>query len=54
MDAALATVAEAARPPAPPRDRWCDWDRFVAQNPSGGFMQTSWWADFRAESGYRH
>lgn len=34
--------------------RWRDWDRFVEANPAGGFMQTSWWADFRAESGYRH
>lgn len=35
-------------------DRWTEWDRFVAAAPDGGFMQTSWWADFRARADYRH
>jgi len=47
-----------AAPPTPqlPRsesDRWQEWDRFVEASPDSGFMQTSWWAEFRAMSGYR-
>ena len=35
-------------------DRWRDWDRFLEASPSGGFMQSSWWADFRVAAGYEH
>lgn len=35
-------------------ERWTAWDRFVAGRTSAGFMQTSWWADFRLTSGYGH
>lgn len=34
-------------------DRWQEWDRFVEAAPDSGFMQTSWWAEFRAMCGYR-
>ena len=34
-------------------ERWEEWDRFVEAAPDAGFMQTSWWAEFRAMCGYR-
>ena len=34
--------------------RWDAWDRFVAGNPAAGFMQSSWWADFRTQVGFGH
>ena len=35
-------------------DRWSAWDRFLASTPRTGFMQSSWWADFRATAGFEH
>jgi peptidoglycan pentaglycine glycine transferase (the first glycine) len=35
-------------------DRWTAWDRFLEATPDIGFMQASWWADFRATTGYEH
>src|SRR5438093_10011021 len=35
-------------------DRWTAWDRFLEATPDAGFMQSSWWADFRATTGYEH
>lgn len=35
-------------------DRWQAWDSFLAATPETGFMQSSWWADFRATTGYEH
>jgi peptidoglycan pentaglycine glycine transferase (the first glycine) len=46
-----AAVASAA---ATPVDRWAAWDRFLEATPATGFMQSSWWADFRTTVGYRH
>lgn len=34
--------------------RWMAWDRFLSETPEGGFMQSSWWADFRTSAGYDH
>lgn len=34
--------------------RWTQWDRFVESASETGFMQSSWWADFRATVGYEH
>lgn len=34
-------------------DRWEAWDRFLEATDATGFMQSSWWAEFRAVSGYR-
>ena len=45
-------MSEAAAPPA--ADRWKAWDRFLEATPDAGFMQSSWWADFRATTGYNH
>jgi peptidoglycan pentaglycine glycine transferase (the first glycine) len=35
-------------------ESWNEWDRFLELDLQTGFMQTSWWADFRAEVGYEH
>ncbi len=35
-------------------DRWQAWDDFVETTPEAGFMQSSWWAEFRAQFGYDH
>jgi lipid II:glycine glycyltransferase (peptidoglycan interpeptide bridge formation enzyme) len=47
-------VTAIAAPGGPPAatDRWASWDRFLAATPSAGFMQSSWWADFRTHAGY--
>jgi lipid II:glycine glycyltransferase (peptidoglycan interpeptide bridge formation enzyme) len=41
---------------APPcdMDRWKNWDRFLEAEVDTGFMQTSWWAMFRAAVGYEY
>ncbi len=46
-------LAEAPVAVAPP-NRWAAWDRFVEARADGGFMQTSWWAEFRCDAGYEH
>jgi lipid II:glycine glycyltransferase (peptidoglycan interpeptide bridge formation enzyme) len=39
--------------PASP-DRWEAWDRLLTATPETGFMQSSWWAEFRTTAGYEH
>jgi lipid II:glycine glycyltransferase (peptidoglycan interpeptide bridge formation enzyme) len=39
--------------PQPETDRWRAWDGFLEATPDTGFMQSSWYADFRASVGYR-
>lgn len=34
--------------------RWRAWDRFLEATPATGFMQSSWWADFRTTVGFSH
>lgn len=48
----MAEPALAARAPQP--DPWTTWDRFLETTPAAGFMQSSWWADFRVAAGYEH
>jgi peptidoglycan pentaglycine glycine transferase (the first glycine) len=36
----------------PETDRWKAWDNFLEATPDCGFMQSSWWAEFRASVGY--
>src|SRR5919205_4571455 len=38
----------------PDIDRWKGWDSFLEAMPDTGFMQSSWWALFRAEVGYEY
>ena len=40
--------------PTPHADRWGAWDRFLEATPETGFMQSSWWADFRVAYGFEH
>lgn len=35
-------------------ESWAEWDEFVTGVPNTGFMQTSWWADFRVTTGFEH
>jgi peptidoglycan pentaglycine glycine transferase (the first glycine) len=50
-EAASASTA----PPAPEAtERWKAWDRFLEATPETGFMQSSWWAEFRVAAGYDH
>ena len=55
---ALATISPELPPIHPSKvsstDRWTAWDSFLEAQPGTGFMQSSWWADFRANVGYEH
>jgi lipid II:glycine glycyltransferase (peptidoglycan interpeptide bridge formation enzyme) len=35
-------------------DRWKAWDTFLESTNETGFMQSSWWADFRASAGFEY
>lgn len=35
-------------------DPWAEWDAFVEGRPDTGFMQSSWWIDFRSNWGFEH
>ena len=35
-------------------DRWQAWDRLLEATPETGFMQSSWWAEFRTTAGFEH
>jgi lipid II:glycine glycyltransferase (peptidoglycan interpeptide bridge formation enzyme) len=35
-------------------DRWKAWDTFLEARHETGFMQSSWWADFRATTGFEY
>lgn len=39
---------------APGNEGWSEWDRFVADHPDGGFMQSSSWIRCRERDGYQH
>jgi lipid II:glycine glycyltransferase (peptidoglycan interpeptide bridge formation enzyme) len=52
--APIEPVATEAPAPSVPASRWQAWDDFVAATPTGGFMQSSWWAEFRVDAGYAH
>jgi len=41
-------------PTPPAADRWQAWDRLLAATPETGFMQSSWWAEFRTIAGFEH
>jgi lipid II:glycine glycyltransferase (peptidoglycan interpeptide bridge formation enzyme) len=46
------TGCNAASPLASTEDRWAAWDRFVETTPETGFMQSSWWVEFRNYCGF--
>ena len=35
-------------------DRWTAWNSFLERTPETGFMQSSYWADFRLAYGFEH
>jgi peptidoglycan pentaglycine glycine transferase (the first glycine) len=35
-------------------EKWKAWDRFVEARPEAGFMQSSWWVDFRNFCGFEN
>jgi hypothetical protein len=47
-------ASEPESPPAPVTDRWEAWDAFLEATPDTGFMQSSWWADFRVGHEIEH
>jgi len=47
-------MTEPVSPLSPATDRWKAWDDFLEATPDTGFMQSSWWADFRATAGFEH
>lgn len=40
--------------PASETERWRVWDSFLEARPDTGFMQSSWWLDFRTHWGYEY
>jgi len=47
-------MSEDVSDPSVPTDRWKAWDVFLETTPQTGFMQSSWWADFRVTYNYQH
>lgn len=45
-------MCASASPPA--ADAWKEWDAFLERRPHAGFMQSSWWIDFRSTCGFEH
>lgn len=48
------TIPELASAPPAAADRWRAWDTFVEATPESGFMQSSWWVDFRYTCGFEN
>jgi len=42
-----AVLSQPVAPPLSASDRWKAWDDFVEATPDTGFMQSSWWVEFR-------
>jgi lipid II:glycine glycyltransferase (peptidoglycan interpeptide bridge formation enzyme) len=47
-------IPEPVQPQSSPTDRWTEWDTFVEATPNSGFMQSSWWIDFRNTCGFEN
>src|SRR6266513_5323255 len=47
-------LSEPAAPAPTATDRWKAWDDFVEATPDTGFMQTSWWVEFREYCGFEN
>jgi peptidoglycan pentaglycine glycine transferase (the first glycine) len=54
IPAASAVSARARAGAGRAAERWGAWDRFLEATPATGFMQASWWADFRTTVGFSH
>jgi lipid II:glycine glycyltransferase (peptidoglycan interpeptide bridge formation enzyme) len=53
-EAGEATRGEEARSRPAAEDRWIAWDSFVEATPESGFMQSSWWVEFRNYCGFEN
>ena len=57
-DSANSVCPEASREAVSPQpsaeDRWSAWDRFLETTPDTGFMQSSWWVEFRNYCGFEN
>jgi peptidoglycan pentaglycine glycine transferase (the first glycine) len=47
-------TSEAVSPPPALSDNWKAWNEFVEATPDTGFMQSSWWVDFRNTCGFEN
>lgn len=47
-----ATAPTTAIAPLHQQTLWREWDAFVEPRPDTGFMQSSWWVDFRSSCGF--
>jgi len=47
-------ISDLVSPQPAPVDRWKAWDSFVEASPETGFMQSSWWVDFRYTCGFEN
>src|SRR5439155_14925669 len=47
-------MSEAVEPPPSGTDGWKAWDEFVEATPDTGFMQSSWWVEFRNYCGFEN
>src|SRR2546430_10105645 len=47
-------MSEPVESPPPATNRWKAWDDFVEATPDTGFMQTSWWVEFRNYCGFEN
>jgi lipid II:glycine glycyltransferase (peptidoglycan interpeptide bridge formation enzyme) len=47
-------ISKAAPTERSPSGLWLAWDRFVEATPETGFMQSSWWVEFRNYCGFEN
>ena len=47
-------VPESKHANTPALSAWKEWDEFLERRPDTGFMQTSWWIDFRSTYEFEH
>src|SRR5258707_9806488 len=47
-------ISSPASPDSSLSDSWKAWDEFVEATPDTGFMQSSWWVEFRNYCGFEN
>src|SRR5438445_6086564 len=47
-------ISAPVSPPPALSDNWKAWNEFVEATPDTGFMQSSWWVDFRNTCGFEN
>jgi lipid II:glycine glycyltransferase (peptidoglycan interpeptide bridge formation enzyme) len=53
-EAGEGTSCDSVSPLPSAEERWKNWDRFVEAAPDSGFMQSSWWVEFRNYCGFEN